>query len=55
MMKYTLGIVAALLFSAIVSAQVTNGQTVPELSLPSMTGDTIKLSNIKGKIILIDF
>ena len=43
------------MFTVVASAQVSPGQQAPELSLPSTNGDTIKLSSLKGKIVLIDF
>lgn len=34
---------------------LTEGQTLPDIDLPMLDGDTLKLSQIKGKLILIDF
>lgn len=31
------------------------GDQAPEISLPSVTGDTTHLSSLKGKVVLIDF
>jgi peroxiredoxin len=31
------------------------GDTVPEIALPNLVGDTMKLSNLRGKFVLIDF
>jgi peroxiredoxin len=31
------------------------GEKAPEIRLPSVTGDTIALSSLKGKVVLIDF
>ena len=31
------------------------GDKAPEIRLPSLTGDTIALSSLKGKMVLIDF
>lgn len=55
MMKRTLLFIFVSLLSVVVSAQVNTGQPAPELSLPSKNGDTIKLSSLMGKIVLIDF
>lgn len=55
MTKHITGLFTVLLFSFAVSAQVNIGQQAPELSLPSKNGDTIKLSKLNGKIVLIDF
>lgn len=43
------------LMSAGVKAQVHFGDMAPEVSLPSANGDTIKLSSLKGKVVLLDF
>ena len=43
------------LFSASLFAQVTIGQEAPEISLPNVAGNTITLSSLKGKIVLLDF
>lgn len=36
-------------------AQPHFGDMAPEIALPSMSGDTVKLSSLKGKVVLIDF
>lgn len=36
-------------------AQPRNGQQAAEIALPSMDGDTIRLSSLKGKVVLVDF
>lgn len=36
-------------------AQPRPGQAAIEIALPSINGDTIKLSSLKGKIVLLDF
>ena len=43
------------LFSISLFAQVTIGQEAPEISLPNVAGNTITLSSLKGKIVLLDF
>jgi peroxiredoxin len=35
--------------------QMNTGKTAPELSLPDADGNLIKLSDLKGKVVLIDF
>jgi peroxiredoxin len=44
-----------LLFSATAFAQPSVGQAVPEISLPDVNGKVQKLSDLKGKVVLIDF
>lgn len=36
-------------------AQPAQGQFAEELALPSVNGDTIRLSSLKGKVVLLDF
>jgi peroxiredoxin len=36
-------------------AQVKYGDMAPEIALPSASGDTLKLSSLKGKVVLLDF
>jgi peroxiredoxin len=43
------------LFSLAVNAQPKQGQLAAEVALPSVTGDTIRLSLLKGKVVLLDF
>ncbi len=37
------------------SAQAKYGDQAPEISLPSVNGDTLRLSELKGKVVLLDF
>lgn len=37
------------------NAQPRQGMPAEEIALPSVNGDTIRLSSLKGKIVLIDF
>ena len=48
-------LIAVTLFSVAVKAQPKQGQMAAEIALPSVTGDTIKLSSLKGKVVLLDF
>src|SRR5689334_11203028 len=36
-------------------AQPKQGQPAAEIALPSAKGDTIRLSSLKGKVVLLDF
>jgi peroxiredoxin len=47
--------IGVLFFSNKGSAQPKFGKQAMEIALPSLTGDTIRLSSLKGKIVLIDF
>ena len=38
-----------------VAAQPRQGQLAAEIALPSVAGDTIRLSSLKGKVVLLDF
>jgi peroxiredoxin len=53
-MKIVLALVLSISCIA-VNAQVNIGDTAPEIALPGIKGDTIKLSSFKGKIAMIDF
>jgi peroxiredoxin len=55
-LKTLFSAVCALLFVNILSAQAPGpGQNAPEIALPGVQGDTIKLSSLKGKVVLLDF
>jgi thiol-disulfide isomerase/thioredoxin len=41
--------------SSAVKAQVHPGQQAYEIALPGLNGDTVKLSSLKGKVVLVDF
>lgn len=45
----------AFIFSINAKAQPKYGQYAYEISLPSVNGDTLKLSSLKGKVVLLDF
>jgi peroxiredoxin len=36
-------------------AQITYGTLAPEIALPAVGGDTVRLSSLKGKVVLLDF
>jgi peroxiredoxin len=36
-------------------AQIKQGAMAPEIALPSANGDTLRLSSLKGKVVLLDF
>lgn len=53
--KSFLGLSFFLLITQITNAQPKYGNDAFEIALPSMNGDTLKLSSLKGKIVLLDF
>lgn len=44
-----------LLMGSLAKAQPRQGQLAAEIALPSVTGDTVRLSSLKGKVVLLDF
>jgi len=44
-----------ILFSIALKAQPGPGKQAMEIALPSLSGDTLKLSSLKGKVVLLDF
>lgn len=48
-------IIFSFLFSTVVNAQPKQGQLATEIALPSVNGDTIRLSSLKGKVVFLDF
>lgn len=38
-----------------INAQPRQGNDAIEIALPSLSGDTLKLSSLKGKVVLLDF
>jgi peroxiredoxin len=54
-MKKTLFFLLLIVISFAVKAQVKFGYDAPEIALPSANGDTIRLSSLKGKVVLLDF
>lgn len=57
-MKRIFVLTVAVILSFIASAQTVGinvGNIAPEISLPTPNGDTVKLSSLRGKMVLIDF
>ena len=57
-MKKLLLLAVAIVVSLVVSAQkvgIEVGNIAPEISLPTPQGDTVKLSSLRGKMVLVDF
>src|SRR5262245_35196581 len=54
-LKKYLFILPVFFISVASSAQPKYGQDAAEIALPSVTGDTIRLSSLKGKVVLLDF
>lgn len=55
LVRFTSIVFCLLLFSAAKSPTVSKGELVPEIELLNPDGKTLKLSKLKGKIVLIDF
>ena len=47
--------VSAIIISTAGSAQVMPGGMAPDIALPTAGGDTIHLSSLRGKVVLLDF
>ncbi len=55
-MKKLMMMMAALTFTLMMNAQtVSEGQDAPEFSLPALDGSTLKLSDLRGKYVVLDF
>ena len=56
-MKFIVFLIATMLISGGPNTQeiLEVGQPAPEISLPTPVGDTVKLSSLKGKLVLVDF
>ncbi len=56
-MRYSYIILLTLCFLPVAGlmAQPRQGDIAKEIGLPSLDGDTIKLSSLKGKVVLLDF
>ena len=44
-----------LFFSPVIYAQIEEGQNAPGFTLQSLKGETVKLKDFKGKIVVLDF
>jgi peroxiredoxin len=53
--KIIASIISFFIFITAVNAQPKQGQLAADIALPSVNGDTIKLSSLKGKVVLLDF
>ncbi|MGZ3440738.1 MAG: TlpA family protein disulfide reductase [Polyangia bacterium] len=53
-MKKTI-LALALMTAGVAFAGVQKGQRAPEFSLPSLKGSTVALSQLRGKVVLVDF
>jgi thiol-disulfide isomerase/thioredoxin len=53
--KRFLTVIFIFFISFTVEGQIKFGYNAPELALPSLNGDTLRLSSLKGKVVLLDF
>lgn len=53
--KYFLIFSFSIFLFATAGAQPKQGQMAADIALPSAAGDTIRLSSLKGKVVLVDF
>jgi len=54
-LKQIIVVVFLLCMSTLAQAQIKQGYKAPEVALPTANGDTIRLSSLKGKVVLLDF
>ena len=58
-MKKLMMLMAALTFTMVMNAQdaakIAEGQDAPEFTLPGLDGKTLKLSDLRGKYVVLDF
>jgi peroxiredoxin len=54
-LKQLTGVFMLLCLSTLLQAQIKQGYKAPEVALPTANGDTIRLSSLKGKVVLLDF
>ncbi|MGQ0740000.1 MAG: TlpA family protein disulfide reductase [Bacteroidota bacterium] len=45
----------SIFFLTTINAQPKQGQLAAEIALPAANGDTLRLSSLKGKVVLLDF
>jgi peroxiredoxin len=55
LVKFFFLAITAFLISCKVEGQLQFGQRAHEIALPALNGDTLKLSSLKGKVVLVDF
>ncbi len=55
MKKQLLVILAFLSITTVIYAQPPVGSKAPDISLPTANGEILKLSSLKGKVVLLDF
>ena len=55
MKKTAVLIIAAMFVMNSAAAQPKQGMPADEIALPSVNGDTLRLSSLKGKVVLLDF
>ena len=53
-MKQFFSVLSLLLLNVVAQSQEV-GKKAPEIALPTSKGDTLKLSSLKGKVVMIDF
>src|SRR5688500_17237878 len=53
--KHLLLSILSFLLLQVAQAQPRQGMLADEIALPTLNGDTIRLSSLKGKVVLIDF
>ncbi len=54
-LKKSLFLLPVIFISVAVNSQLKFGYDAPDIALPSINGDTIHLSSLKGKVVLLDF
>jgi peroxiredoxin len=52
---FHLPVIFSFLLMSSAQAQPRQGQLAEEIALPGVNGDTIRLSSLKGKVVLLDF
>lgn len=53
--KYSVSFILSFFFCVTVIAQPGQGQVAAEIALPAVNGDTLRLSSLRGKVVLLDF